>query len=147
MPGRPWSGEVEALASPARLRHDPQLRDELEFCERVGIPHSRFLDEWDDDDQAKAIGYLRWKAQCCHGCGVHPSEWPADPYEAEQDPPYAVRLSSCFGCQMTAAARKEIPSEQGMAVRAYLMPRKRDADKSEDELEAELDEWAAGDGA
>lgn len=159
MLGRPWSGEAEQLASPARLRHDFQLRDELEFCERAGIPHSVFLGRvwpdpddpymplWAEDDQAKAIGYLRWKNQCCHGCGAHPSEWPSDPIEAEQDPPFEVRRHACIGCQMTADARKDIPSEQGMAVRAYLMPRKRDADKSPDELAAELDEWVApGDG-
>jgi hypothetical protein len=137
---RPWSSDVQRLAPPERLRWDPDLRDELEFCERVGIPHSRFLDEWDADDQAKAIGYLRWKAQCCPGCGAHPSEWPDDPIEAEQDPPFEPVLSSCFGCRMTAEARKEIPSDRQMTVRVYLAPRRRDVDKSAEELEAE---WAA----
>lgn len=143
MAGRPWS-DRGGHDWPARLRNDAELRDELEVCERAGIGHSVFL-AWDEDDQDKAVSYLRWKNQCCQGCGVHPSEWPDDPYEAEQDPPFEARLSSCFGCQMTTGARKEIPSEQSMAVRVRLIPRKRDADKSPEELEAEAEAWAAAD--
>lgn len=146
-----WA-DRSSVAGPERLRADGDLRDELEFCERAGIPHSIFLGRlwpdpddpyaplWAEDDQDKAIGYLRWKRECCQGCGVHPSEWPTDPVDAEQDPPFRAVRSFCFGCQMTTEARKDIQSEHVMAVRVSLAQRRRDVDKSQDELEAE---WAA----
>lgn len=133
-----WA-DRSSVAGPERFRADGDLRDELEFCERAGIPHSVFLG-WDEDDQDKAIGYLRWKRECCQGCGVHPSEWPTDPIDAEQDPPFRAVRSFCFGCQMTTESRKDVPSEHVMAVRVSLAQRRRDVDKSQDELEAE---WAA----
>lgn len=159
MAGRPWS-DRGGHDWPARFRGDADLRDELEYCERAGIPHSIFLGrlwpdpddpyapQWAEDDQDKAVSYLRWKAQCCHGCGAHPSEWAylEDGTIDEQDPPYEVRRTSCLGCQMTGDARKDIPADRVMAVRAHLVPRKRDADKSEDEMQDEFEEWAAAGG-
>jgi hypothetical protein len=135
-----WA-DRSGIASPERLRADVNLRDELEFCEKAGLPHSVFLG-WDVDDQDLAIGYLRWKRECCPGCGAHPSEWvyEADGTIDEQDPPFDTAQSWCFGCQMTSEDRKAIPSERAQSVRVFLVPRKRNADKSNDELVAEAEE-------
>lgn len=70
---------------------------ELAYCHERGIPHSRFLEEWDPEDRAKVAAFSMEQAERCSMCGTSPWEWAEDPYAYE--PHHQV----CFGCQ-----RKEL---------------------------------------
>lgn len=85
-----WTFDIEAIAY--RLKVDPQFAIEMRLCKEWQIPHSQFL-SWDEEDQAKALGYFYHEAQRCAACGIHPDDWP-DPAE----PLFEAVAETCPGC-------------------------------------------------
>jgi len=85
----------------------------LAYCVPLGIPHSRFLG-WDEDDQDKALAYLRDVAQVCGGCGTRASEWATD-----QDA-FVGWVTRCEGCKRIEEEREHLEGEKGAHV--GLMP-------------------------
>lgn len=141
------------------FRHDSRLRFELDVCAAGGVPHSIFLGrvwpnpidptepQWSDDDREIAVAYAKWKAGICPGCGTHPLEWARDEdgFIDEQDPSFEPDVVVCIGCRSMEQHRKHEMGKDAAAKREYrviLKARKRDVDKSEEELDAEaLADW------
>ena len=92
-----------------------RLREELDYCVPLGIPHSRFL-SWSEEDQDKALAYLREMAQVCSDCGTRGAEWVDDKFAYIGD---SVR---CSGCEVLAQERRNVPDGAG-GVRVRLLPR------------------------
>lgn len=69
----------------------------MRFCNEVGIPHSRFLEEWSDEDRSKALAYIIYRAQICDLCGTAPWEW--DPEEDGSRYAYEPVEEICPGCE------------------------------------------------
>lgn len=65
------------------------------------IPHSVFLD-WPEDDQDKALAYMRDQAERCGGCGTKRSEWESDHFA------YVGHVEVCPGCEAIAQEHENI---------------------------------------
>lgn len=95
----------------------------------LGIPHSRFL-SWDEEDQDKALAFLRAKAELCPDCGTRGADWDAD-----RDA-WRGNTKRCLGCVAVEGEREGIP-EGEKGVKVFLEPghiaRARDA--AEEEVE------------
>lgn len=76
-----------------RLKDDPALRTEVDYCAEHGIPHSEFLLRWTNVDRAKLVASLVLKSQRCQMCGTSPWEWLADPAA------YHPMWQDCMGCR------------------------------------------------
>jgi hypothetical protein len=81
----------------------------------LGIPHSRFL-SWAEDDQDKALAYLRDRATVCGGCGTRAKEWDGDPFA------FVAQATTCLGCEVIERERDNV-HEQAKGVRIFLVPR------------------------
>lgn len=102
-----------------RLRSDPQLRAELELCDRWGVPHSHFLGgppRWTDLDRDKALAYALLARQTCV-CGTRLEEW--DPELGGARDAYVGDTVRCPGCQRLEEERAQIPSSE-LGVKPYL---------------------------
>lgn len=110
--------------------NDPQLRNEMRFCNKVGIPHSVFTGRvvrpgepmWLDDDQDKAIAYMLLEGELCGQCHTAFREWDAD------TDAYIVEAKRCLGCEALEMFYSEIPHGQ-KGIKAWLRkPREEDFD-------------------
>lgn len=81
----------------------------------LGIPHSAFLD-WPDEDQDKALAYVREKATICTGCGTRQVEWDEDRFA------YVSDSRQCPGCELLAMEQDNI-QEGALGVRSFLVRR------------------------
>lgn len=82
----------------------------------LGIPHSKFLG-WDQDDQDKAILWMRREATICDGCGTRRSDWEVDSNA------FVAFFETCPGCQRLEEERDNVPKglkgvRYGMETRA-----------------------------
>jgi hypothetical protein len=69
----------------------------MRFCNEIGIPHSKFLKEWEEEDRAKAIAYIIYDAQVCSMCGTAPWEW--DEKQGGSRFAYEPVEEVCPGCE------------------------------------------------
>jgi len=69
----------------------------MDYCGPAGIPHSKFL-EWDEDDQDKAISWMLDQRFRCPHCLTYPDEWLDDEGRRMDPPPYHAASSRCYGC-------------------------------------------------
>jgi len=69
----------------------------MSFCNQHGIPHSVFLDEWSEDDRAKALGYMAYEGSMCSMCGTGRWEW--DPEQGGSRFAYEPVEEICPGCE------------------------------------------------
>jgi hypothetical protein len=76
----------------------------LRFCNEIGIPHSKFLEEWSDEDRSKALAYLVYRGQFCESCGTAPWEW--DPEQGGSRFAYEPKQEICPGCEKKDWARE-----------------------------------------
>lgn len=88
---------------------------ELAYCVPLGLPHSEFL-SWEDEDQDKALAYLRDKATVCGGCGTRPREWAGDRFA------FVAQHSVCPGCEVLEMEPDNVHENQ-KGVRYFLVPR------------------------
>ena len=117
----------------ARLRYDDTFALELGYCYEKGIPHSRFLEEWDAEDRAKVAAFAMEKAEKCFRCGTAPHEWAEDPDA------YVAVAMGCPGCLRLETMSEDLhntPGPKGAAVR--LLPR-----SAAERLRAETERRAA----
>lgn len=97
-----------------RLRDDPQLLGELEYCVPLGIPHSEFLG-WDEDDQDKAVAYGQYQRTKCDGCGTAREDW-------THPDAYIADVEICPGCERLEQEREnDVAKARGAKV--GLLPR------------------------
>lgn len=89
--------------------------EELAYCVPNGIPHSRFL-SWEEDDQDKALAYVRDKALVCNGCGTKRSEWSEDRHA------FIAQQRRCPGCERLEMERDNVPPD-AKGVQFFLVPR------------------------
>lgn len=73
----------------------------MTYCAEHGIAHSRFLEEWTDQDRAKLMAYLIDKSQRCGMCGTAEREWREDRFA------YTPVVETCLGCQQKDLMREE----------------------------------------
>jgi hypothetical protein len=98
---------------------DARLREELDYCVPLGIPHSQFL-AWDTVDQDKAIAWRREQAKVCRGCGTRKEEWASDKFA------YVGHIEECRGCALLAQEQEHLrdAEERGQrGLKAFLVPR------------------------
>jgi hypothetical protein len=69
----------------------------MRFCNQIGIPHSKFLGEWSDEDRSKALASLLFEGQFCPSCGTAPWEW--DPEQGGSRFAYEPYEEICPGCE------------------------------------------------
>lgn len=69
----------------------------MRFCNENGIPHSKFLEEWSDEDRAKALAYIMYRAQFCDSCGT--AEWEWDEEQGGSRFAYEPVETICPGCE------------------------------------------------
>jgi len=93
-----------------------RLREELDYCVPLGIPHSKF-EAWSEDDREKALAYRREMAKICSGCGTRHEEWDEDPDA------YIGWITRCEGCKRVAQEKRNITEKDSDHVRVGLMPR------------------------
>lgn len=87
-----------------------RLREEMDYCAPLGIPHSRFL-SWDELDQDKALAWQREQRKVCPGCGTRAEQWERDPFAL------VASARRCRGCESIAQAREQVPEgEQGVQI-------------------------------
>ncbi|MFJ2752639.1 hypothetical protein [Streptomyces sp. NPDC087297] len=125
LPGRTRRPAGQAVRLGKRLRSDPQLRAELELCDRWGIPHSRFRGgdgTWTAHDRAKALAYRDLQLHTCAECGTREEEWAE---EAGGDRfAYVGSARRCTGCELIALERENVPEgPHGYGVKIGLVPR------------------------
>lgn len=109
-----------------RLIADPQLRTELELCDRYRIPHSFFLGagdgRWSETDRAKALAYEAYRASVCANCGTRAAEW--DEAQGGDRYAYVTTTVRCVGCELITAEQEQVPDgADGYGVRIGLVPR------------------------
>lgn len=85
----------------------------MRLCNDWGIPHSKFLEEWSDEDRAKAIAYRTHEASYCSMCGTAPWEW--DPEQGGSRFAYEPYEEICPGCEKKEWVResREGPAPAG----------------------------------
>lgn len=71
---------------------------EMRVCKAYQIPHTRFLEEWEEEDRAKAVAYEIHEAQTCGRCGTQEWEW--DPEQGGSRFAYYPRETICPGCEV-----------------------------------------------
>jgi len=86
----------------------------LAYCVPLGIPHSKFL-EWDELDQDKALAWTRERAKCCPGCGTRAEEWKRDRFA------YVGQTRYCPGCEILEQERENV-REDARGVTVHLTP-------------------------
>lgn len=96
----------------------------------LGIPHSRFL-SWDEEDQDKALAFVRAKAELCPECGTREHDWQQDPDA------WRSNNRRCKGCEVLEIERGNIP-EGEKGVKVYLEPGA--VARARDEAEAAAEE-------
>lgn len=69
----------------------------MRFCNKIGISHTKFLDDWSDEDRSKAIATMIHEAQICDMCGTAPWEW--DPEQGGSRFAYDPKVEICPGCE------------------------------------------------
>lgn len=110
-----------------RLETDPRLREELDYCVPNAIPHSVFLGRvvgpgdpmWLEDDQDKALEWLRREKQKCPGCRTTREEWQRDPTA------YIGAHEICPFCEVLEQERDNV-DDDAKGVRVYLRPNPKD---------------------
>lgn len=93
----------------------------------LGIPHSKFL-SWDEEDQDKALAFLRAKRELCPDCSTRERDWEADRFA------FVSNTKRCLGCEAMELERNNIP-EDAKGVKVFLEPREvaeaREAEEAE----------------
>lgn len=75
---------------------------------------------WDEDDQDKALAFMRAQREMCPGgCGTRKAEWDEDPDA------YVGDIEYCPGCDRVAAEADNMPDEESLrrGLRTRLLPR------------------------
>lgn len=93
----------------------------MRYCNTHGIPHSRFLEEWDPDDRAKCIAFEAHHAMVCSRCGTAPWEW--DPEQGGSRFAYEPVEEICFGCEMKDWVQKDQAKNDHPGKYVALRPR------------------------
>lgn len=73
----------------------------MHYCAERGIPHSRFLDEWNPEDRAKLMAHLLDAGSRCTMCGTADWEWEENPYA------YEGVIRHCQGCMIKDAMKDD----------------------------------------
>lgn len=81
----------------------------------LGIPHSVFL-SWDEDDQDKALAYVKEQESVCDGCGTREEVWRQDRYA------YVGWNITCPGCEIIEQENENV-GEKSRGVKTMLVPR------------------------
>jgi hypothetical protein len=105
-----------------RVAADPELRRELDVCERFGISHSHYLGGpavWTAEDREKVRAYDEWKIHCCARCRTHRDWW--DPSSGGHRFAFVGDTRRCPGCEVLDQTSEEIPKE-AKGVRVVLIP-------------------------
>ena len=89
--------------------------EELAYCVPLGLAHTKFL-SWSEDDQDKALAYVRDRAEVCGGCGTKAKEWAADKFA------FVAQSTTCLGCEVIEMERDNV-HEDAKGVRIFLVPR------------------------
>lgn len=74
---------------------------EMAYCHDQAIPHSRFLEEWSEEDRSKLFAYIMEKAERCQMCGTAPWEWEENKFA------YVPVHQVCLGCQKKDVLRDD----------------------------------------
>lgn len=82
----------------------------------LGIAHSQFL-SWSEDDQDKALAWMRLRASTCGLCGTRQEEWDEDPFA------YVGHSWRCPGCEVTEREKANIPEDAGHGIHVGIIPR------------------------
>lgn len=84
----------------------------------LGLPHSRFL-AWSEDDQAKALAYVRREREKCSRCGTRKAEWEKDRFA------FVGNIEVCPGCEVLEQESGNIPEAErrSMAYKVGLVRR------------------------
>ncbi len=90
----------------SRLRYDAGYRIELGYCYDHGIPWSRYLEEFSQEDRARVMAFATEKAERCQLCGTAEWEWLENKFA------YHAAREVCFGCQQKDLLREEETGQQ-----------------------------------
>lgn len=71
---------------------------------------------WDEDDQDKALAYMREQATVCTGCGTRQADWDLDRFA------FVAQAHQCPGCEVLAQEQDNVP-DKARGVRVFLVPR------------------------
>lgn len=74
--------------------------------------------EWTDDDQDKAIAFIREQAKVCSSCGTRRDLWLKSTHE---EPPYIGQLDHCPGCEALSQEKKNVREGTEEFVRPHLV--------------------------
>lgn len=79
---------------------------------------------WSEDDQDKALAYMREQQLACSGCGTRRDEWEDLERDKDGDPilPYLSTRDTCPGCQALEEERARV-SQDAKGVKVGLVPR------------------------
>lgn len=75
--------------------------------------------EWTDEDQDKALAWLREDAKVCPNCRTRADLWASSPRD---QPPYLGQMHHCPGCEALEQEQRNIPERAQNHTRAYLVP-------------------------
>jgi hypothetical protein len=96
----------------------------MEYCFDHGIPHSKFL-EWSNDDQDKVLAWINYRHERCPNCGTFPDEWLDREGKTLSPPPHMVSSIKCYGCK-ALEDEKEMLSGTERGLYFYLTPWRED---------------------
>lgn len=89
----------------------------------LGIPHSEFL-SWSEEDQDKALAFMREKATICRDCGTRLDDW--DPDKGGHRHAFVGDVQRCPGCELLEQeqenVRRDMTSMRGIKVRLKPNP-------------------------
>jgi hypothetical protein len=97
----------------------------LAYCVPLALPHSKFR-SWDQDDQDKALAFLRVQRETCQNCGTRMEEW--DGKRGGDRFAYVAESERCPGCELIAQEHENIHNAAGESggttkgVRVFLLP-------------------------
>jgi hypothetical protein len=86
---------------------------EVAYCVKHGIPHSRWLADWSDEDRATVIAWQAREAGRCSGCGTFPTDWLDEHGRAALDRPMVAHTWTCEGCRELVLARSGLKARYG----------------------------------
>lgn len=83
---------------------------------------------WDEDDQDKALGYVRQQRLLCGGCKTREEEWQKDRFA------YVGQQRECPGCEVLKQEQENVREGAKEYTHVYLTPRElaKPPDEQED---------------
>lgn len=93
----------------------------MAYCAPLGIPHSRFLD-WEERDQDKALAWLAFERTKCPGCSTFPEDYLDEDKKMISPPPWKVSDQICYGCLLIKDKTDEIGDKNLVGHNLYMVP-------------------------